>query len=80
MACTLSRSQIRLETLLIGSQTLIGNLRGVGGGGVVGGLNTYNQDLIRPISGSIVSYPPPPYPPKGPYETLNPEPHLKPAT
>ena len=33
----------RLEELL-----LIGTLRGVGGG-VVGGLNAHNKDLIRPI-------------------------------
>ena len=33
----------------------------------VGGLNAHNKDLIRPIKGSIVPYPPPPYPPEGPY-------------
>ena len=49
------------------STYIIGTLRGVGGGGV-GGLNAHNKDLIRPIYGSIVPYPPPPYPPKGPYE------------
>ena len=50
-----------------GSRDLsIGTLWGVGGGGV-GGLNAHNKD-IRPIYGSIVPYPPPPYPPKGPYE------------
>ena len=38
-------------------------LRGVGG---VGGLNTYNKDLLRPIEGSIVPYPPPPA--KDPYD------------
>ena len=39
---------------------LIGTLRGVGGRGVEG-LNAHNKDLIRPISGSIVPYVPPPY-------------------
>ena len=29
-----------------------------------------NKDLIRPIQGSIVPYPPPPYPPKGPHDKL----------
>ena len=42
-------------------------LRGVGGGGV-GGLNAHNKDLARPIQGSTVPYPPPPYPSKGPYD------------
>ena len=39
---------------------------GVGGGRV--GLNARKKDRIRLISGSIVPYPPPPNPPKGPYE------------
>ena len=38
---------------------IIRTLRGVGG------LNTYNKDLIRPI---YRKYCPPPYPSKGPYE------------
>ena len=29
-----------------------------GGKGGVGGLNTYDKDVIRPILGSIVPYPP----------------------
>ena len=32
---------------------IIRTLRGYGGGGV-GGLNTCNKDLVRPISGSVV--------------------------
>ena len=39
-----------------------------GRGGGVGRLNTHNKDLIRPIQGSIVPYPPPSDPPKGPYD------------
>ena len=34
----------------------------------VGGLNTHNKDLVRPIKGSIVPYPPPPTPLKGSYD------------
>ena len=45
-----------VPSLAVGS-IVIRTLRGVGG------LNTHNKDLIRPIYGSIV-----PYPPKGPYE------------
>ena len=36
---------------------VIGTLRGVGGGGVWG-LNAHNKDLILPICGSMVPYPP----------------------
>ena len=50
-----------------GLRFIIGTLWGVGGGGV-GALNAHNKDLVRPIEGSIVPYPPPPYLPKGPYE------------
>ena len=44
------------------SNKIIGTLGGVGG------LNAHNKDLINPIQGSIVSYPRPPYPSKGPYD------------
>ena len=52
-------SRLKIHNLIIGI------FRGVGG---VGGLNAHNKDLVRPFSGSIVPYPPPPYPPKGPHE------------
>ena len=54
-------------SLLFLIKRFIGTLRGAGGGGV-GGLNAHNKDLIRPTFGSIVPYPPPPFPPKGPRE------------
>ena len=36
------------------------DLRGVGAG-EVGGLNAHNKDLTKPIQGSIIPYPRPPY-------------------
>ena len=48
---------------------IIGTLRGLGGGGV-GGLSAHNKDLINPTSGSIVPYPSPLYPSKGPYDIM----------
>ena len=43
----------------------IRTLRGVRGRGV-GGLNGHNKDVVRPIYGSMVPYPPSPYPPRVP--------------